>query len=48
MGRRVTIAPTPRDTVLVDGGASLYRFHGATPPAEGAAPVLLVPSMINR
>ncbi len=43
------LAPTPRDTVLTDGPSSLYRFRrpdGAPRPA--AAPVLLVPSMINR
>lgn len=41
------IAPTPKDTVLVDGTARLYRFRrGAAEP--GGAPVLLVPSMINR
>jgi len=42
-------APTPKDTVLADGPASLYRFRrppGA--PAEAGAPVLLVPSLINR
>ncbi len=43
------LAATPRDTLLRDGTAQLYRFR----PAEGvtpvkAAPVLLVPSMINR
>ncbi len=43
--------PTPRDTVLRDGSASLYRFRRPGPaprPAEVAAPVLLVPSLINR
>lgn len=47
----VSVGPTPRDTILEDGTASLYRFR-----AEGstgstgmrALPVLLVPSMINR
>lgn len=42
-------APTPRDTLLTDGTASLYRFRrpeGVAPVA--APPVLLVPSMINR
>lgn len=41
--------PTPRDTVLVDGTAQLYRFRrpeGVAPVK--APPVLLVPSMINR
>jgi polyhydroxyalkanoate synthase len=41
--------PTPKDTLLTDGTAKLYRFrressHG---PAK-TLPVLLVPSMINR
>lgn len=47
IGARVTIAPTPRDTVLTDGSASLLRFRGAT-REPGQVPVLLVPSMINR
>ncbi len=38
------ICPTPKDTVLRDGTAQLYRFRGdATGPT-----VLLVPSLINR
>ena len=45
----MNLAPTPRDTLLSDGTAQLYRFR--TPegvvPAD-APPVLLVPSMINR
>lgn len=43
------LMPTPRCTVLEDGPASLYRFipEDAVAPAD-AAPVLLVPSMINR
>jgi polyhydroxyalkanoate synthase len=41
------IGPTPRDTVLTDGTARLYRFRGET-AAEPGLPVLLVPSMINR
>lgn len=43
------VAPTPRETVLRDGIASLYRFK--TPPRaskDGLQPLLLVPSMINR
>jgi polyhydroxyalkanoate synthase len=45
------IAPTPKDTILVDGTAQLYRFRRDIPAEQGAAagvPVLLVPSMINR
>lgn len=42
------LAPTPRDVICTDAGASLYRFRGAQPPKPGLAPVLLVPSMINR
>jgi polyhydroxyalkanoate synthase len=40
--------PTPRDRLLVDGPASLWRFRGAQRPEPGRLPVLLVPSMINR
>ncbi|MCA9585410.1 MAG: alpha/beta fold hydrolase [Myxococcales bacterium] len=45
------VAPTPRDVVHTDGKAKLYRFRD---PAEQEgrekthAPVLVVPSMINR
>lgn len=45
------LAPTPRDTLLRDGSAQLYRFRrpgGDAPRAPGALPVLLVPSLINR
>lgn len=48
---RVAIGPTPRDTVLRDGTAQLYRFRrdpSLDDPAEPGLPVLLVPSMINR
>lgn len=47
----MTLAVTPKDTLLRDGRASLYRFR---PPdskaadAQDAAPVLLIPSLINR
>lgn len=48
----MTIAPTPRDTILADGTASLYRFRDPGTPRPDAepvgTPVLLVPSMINR
>lgn len=44
------LAPTPKDAVFRDGTATLYRCRG--PAAAGAgggrAPVLLVPSLINR
>lgn len=43
------LAPTPKDTVLRDGIAQLYRFRrpeGA--PAATRRPLLVVPSMINR
>jgi polyhydroxyalkanoate synthase len=44
-----SVMPTPRCTVLEDGPASLYRFIPAGTGAEAdVAPVLLVPSMINR
>ncbi len=45
-------APTPRDTIHREGTAALYHFRapaGRAPAGEsGAAPVLLVPSLINR
>jgi polyhydroxyalkanoate synthase len=44
------LAPTPRDIVAREGTARLYRFRGsaATDGAPRGAPLLLVPSMINR
>lgn len=42
----VELAPTPRDTRLRDGTASLYRFRA--PGETHGLPLLLVPSMINR
>jgi polyhydroxyalkanoate synthase len=42
------LAPTPKDVICTDAGASLYRFRGPVAPKAGAPPVLLVPSMINR
>jgi polyhydroxyalkanoate synthase len=47
----VTIAPTPRDTLLRDGTASLYRFRrppGSAEAVTAGAPLLIVPSLINR
>lgn len=46
----MSLMPTPRDTVFVDGTAQLMRFRlpEGVKPVESAAPVLLVPSMINR
>lgn len=41
------VAPTPKDTIARDGKGSIYRFRAAA-PAGTHAPVLLVPSMINR
>jgi polyhydroxyalkanoate synthase len=41
------LAPTPRDVVLRDGSARLYRFRSDAAP-ERSPPVLLVPSLINR
>jgi polyhydroxyalkanoate synthase len=41
------LMPTPRDVVLEDGPAKLMRFRSNAPPSK-AAPVLLVPSLINR
>jgi polyhydroxyalkanoate synthase len=43
------LMPTPKDTLLRDGTASLYRFRRPDQvPAEAGMPLLLVPSMINR
>src|SRR4051812_45028447 len=46
------LATTPRDTLLRDGSASLYRFRRADEDARGERgekiPLLLVPSLINR
>src|ERR1700678_3972281 len=44
------LAPTPRDSLMRDGTAELYRFRRPATPAatEGGLPLLLVPSMINR
>jgi polyhydroxyalkanoate synthase len=43
------VAPTPRDTLLVDGPARLYRFHRRDDrTGEPGLPVLRVPSLINR
>lgn len=48
-GAEVELAPTPRDVLLRDGTATLYRFRSNVPAgAPRTAPVLLVPSMINR
>jgi polyhydroxyalkanoate synthase len=44
------LAPTPRDTIHREGTARLYRFRPANEAgrAPGRAPILLVPSLINR
>lgn len=45
----MTQAATPKDTILRDGPSSLYRFRRPEgQAADGAAPVLLIPSLINR
>lgn len=41
------LAPTPRDSLFSEGTATLYRFR-ASEVSSGRAPVLLVPSLINR
>ncbi len=41
------LATTPRDVVASEGTARLYRFVGDG-PRRGGAPLLLVPSLINR
>jgi polyhydroxyalkanoate synthase len=43
---RPLLAQTPRDTLPLEGGASLLHFRGSS-PSKGA-PLLLVPSLINR
>lgn len=43
-----TPAPTPRSEVAQEGTARLYHFHGSAPVRPGLAPLLLVPSLINR
>jgi polyhydroxyalkanoate synthase len=42
------LAPTPKDVILRDGTASLLRFRGATSPVEGRAPLVVIPSLINK
>src|SRR5687768_5431680 len=43
------LAPTPRDVVHREGTARLYRFRSGRQDGSGeSAPVLLVPSLINR
>src|SRR3954467_3669784 len=42
------VAPTPKDTILRDGKASIYRFRREGLRTGTHVPVLLVPSMINR
>lgn len=43
------LPPTPKDTVLREGTARLYRFRRADGrAAEAGLPLLLVPSVINR
>lgn len=44
--RTPALAQTPRDELVLEGGAKLYRFRGPT-QATGR-PLLLVPSLINR
>lgn len=40
--------PTPKDTLLTDGTARLYRFRSSSSARSSGLPVLLVPSLINR
>lgn len=46
----MALAPTPRDTLFSEGTARLTRFRAENPakPSADRAPVLLVPSLINR
>jgi polyhydroxyalkanoate synthase len=43
----IPLAPTPRDVVATYGGSTLYRFRSEN-CVKDAAPLLVVPSMINR
>ncbi|MCE9572696.1 MAG: alpha/beta fold hydrolase [Deltaproteobacteria bacterium] len=43
------LMPTPRDVIMTDGTAALYRFaRPATAPAAPKTPIVLIPSLINR
>lgn len=42
------LAPTPRDVLRTVGCSRLLRFRGSRPPPGDRAPVLIVPSLINR
>lgn len=46
----MALAPTPKDTLFSEGTARLTRFRAENPakPSADRAPVLLVPSLINR
>src|SRR5687768_15741904 len=44
----VQLAPTPRSAILTDGSATLYRMGTDEGTRPSSAPVLLVPSLINR
>jgi polyhydroxyalkanoate synthase len=46
----MSLMPTPRDAVFADGTAQLLHFRRpeGVSATDGSAPVLLVPSMINR
>ena len=42
------LAPSPKDVVFRDAGASVYRFRRTRAGGAGTLPLLLVPSLINR
>jgi polyhydroxyalkanoate synthase subunit PhaC len=42
------LAPTPRDEIALEGGARLYHFIAPSASLPPCAPLLLVPSLINR
>ncbi len=45
----VELVPTPKDTILKEGTARLYRFRRPSDrPATDRAPLLVIPSLINR
>jgi polyhydroxyalkanoate synthase len=49
LGPTPEIAPTQRDVLRTEGTSKLYRFRApGREPARGGAPLLLVPSLINR
>lgn len=42
------LAPTPKDTILSEGTARLYRFRRPVSAEAARTPLLVIPSLINR